>query len=45
MGKSNVIILDHPYTLASAENEPHNRSFSAALQLGAVIGFEEYPIN
>lgn len=31
MGKNNVIILDHPYTLASAENEPHNRSFSAAL--------------
>ena len=26
-----LVVLDHPYTYASSENEPHNRSFSAAL--------------
>lgn len=26
-----VIIFDHPYTAKACENEPHNRSFSAAI--------------
>lgn len=26
-----LVVLDHPYTYASSENELHNRSFSAAL--------------
>jgi len=27
----NLIVFDHPYTAAASENEPHNRSFTAAL--------------
>lgn len=26
-----VIVFDHPYTAAACDNEPHNRSFSAAI--------------
>ncbi|MBQ9953839.1 MAG: hypothetical protein IJO87_00190 [Eggerthellaceae bacterium] len=26
-----LVVLDHPYTYGSSKNEPHNRSFSAAL--------------
>jgi hypothetical protein len=25
-----LVVLDHPYTIDSAENVPHQRSFSAA---------------
>lgn len=27
----NVLVFDHPYTLAASENQPHFRSYSAAL--------------
>ncbi len=33
-----LIVLDHPYTLASADNVPHRRSFSAALAAAAIRG-------
>jgi NAD(P)H dehydrogenase (quinone) len=33
-----LIVLDHPYTIASAGNEPHQRSFSAAVALAAIRG-------
>lgn len=26
-----VMIFDHPYTLSAANNEPHHRSYSAAI--------------
>jgi NAD(P)H dehydrogenase (quinone) len=33
-----LIVLDHPYTIASAENVPHQRSFSAAIAAAAIRG-------
>src|SRR5580693_5793717 len=33
-----LVVLDHPYTIASAENVPHRRSFSAALAAAAIRG-------
>jgi NAD(P)H dehydrogenase (quinone) len=33
-----LIVLDHPYTLASAANVPHQRSFSAAVAAAAIRG-------
>ncbi len=33
-----LIVLDHPYTLASADNVPHRRSFSAAVAAAAIRG-------
>jgi NAD(P)H dehydrogenase (quinone) len=33
-----MLVLDHPYTLASAEDVPHHRSFSAAVAAAAVRG-------
>ncbi|WP_435186235.1 NAD(P)H-dependent oxidoreductase [Streptomyces sp. bgisy126] len=33
-----LLVLDHPYTLASAENVPHRRSFTAAVAAAAVRG-------
>jgi putative NADPH-quinone reductase len=33
-----LLVLDHPYTLASAENIPHQRSFTAAVAAAAVRG-------
>jgi NAD(P)H dehydrogenase (quinone) len=33
-----LIVLDHPYTLASAANLPHQRSFSAAVAAAAIRG-------
>lgn len=33
-----LIVLDHPYTIASAENVPHQRSFSAAVAAAAIRG-------
>ncbi|MGW9436156.1 NAD(P)H-dependent oxidoreductase [Streptomyces sp. NPDC055607] len=33
-----LLVLDHPYTLASAENVPHRRSFTAAVATAAVRG-------
>ncbi|WP_194904282.1 NAD(P)H-dependent oxidoreductase [Catenulispora rubra] len=33
-----LLILDHPYTLASAENVPHRRSFTAAVAAAAIRG-------
>jgi NAD(P)H dehydrogenase (quinone) len=33
-----VIVFDHPYTIASAENVPHRRSFSAAVAAAASNG-------
>lgn len=31
-----VIIFDHPYTLSASRNEPHNRSYSAAVAQSTV---------
>ena len=36
-----LLVLDHPYTLASAENVPHRRSFSAAVAAAAIQGGRE----
>jgi NAD(P)H dehydrogenase (quinone) len=33
-----LVVLDHPYTIASAENVPHRRSFSAAVAVAAIRG-------
>ena len=33
-----LIVLDHPYTITSAANEPHQRSFSAAVAEAAIRG-------
>ncbi|HEY3873034.1 MAG TPA: NAD(P)H-dependent oxidoreductase [Actinocrinis sp.] len=33
-----LIVLDHPYTLASADNVPHRRSFTAAVTAAAIRG-------
>jgi len=33
-----LVILDHPYTIASADNVPHQRSFSAAVAAAAIRG-------
>ncbi|WP_194927405.1 NAD(P)H-dependent oxidoreductase [Catenulispora pinisilvae] len=35
-----LIVLDHPYTLASAEDVPHRRSFTAAVAAAAIRGAE-----
>lgn len=35
-----LVVLDHPYTLASAEDVPHRRSFSAAVASAAMRGAE-----
>lgn len=35
-----LIVLDHPYTITSAENVPHRRSFSAAVAAAAIRGAE-----
>ena len=33
-----LVVLDHPYTIDSAENVPHQRSFSAAVAAAAIRG-------
>ena len=33
-----LVVLDHPYTIASADNVPHQRSFSAAVAAAAIRG-------
>jgi NAD(P)H dehydrogenase (quinone) len=33
-----LVVLDHPYTIASAHNVPHQRSFSAAVAAAAIRG-------
>jgi NAD(P)H dehydrogenase (quinone) len=33
-----LVVLDHPYTIVSAENVPHQRSFSAAVAAAAIRG-------
>ncbi len=33
-----LLVLDHPYTMDSSENEPHRRSFSAAVAAAAIRG-------
>jgi NAD(P)H dehydrogenase (quinone) len=33
-----LIVLDHPYTIASADDVPHRRSFSAAVAAAAIQG-------
>ena len=33
-----LVVLDHPYTINSAENVPHRRSFSAAVAAAAIRG-------
>ena len=33
-----MLILDHPYTIESAENVPHRRSFTAAVAAAAMRG-------
>ncbi len=33
-----MLVLDHPYTLTSAEDVPHRRSFSAAVAEAAILG-------
>ncbi|MGI9823937.1 NAD(P)H-dependent oxidoreductase [Agromyces sp. Marseille-Q5079] len=35
-----ALVVDHPYTLASSENEPHRRSFTAAVAAAAIRGLE-----
>jgi NAD(P)H dehydrogenase (quinone) len=35
-----MVVLDHPYTIASAGNVPHQRSFSAAVAAAAIRGAE-----
>jgi NAD(P)H dehydrogenase (quinone) len=37
-GSSLLLVLDHPYSLASAADVPHERSFSAAAAAAAVRG-------
>ena len=36
-----LLVLDHPYTIASAEDVPHRRSFTAALAAAAMRGAEQ----
>lgn len=36
-----LLVLDHPYTLASADNVPHRRSFTAAVAAAAMLGAEK----
>ncbi|QBO36859.1 NAD(P)H dehydrogenase [Periweissella cryptocerci] len=38
--KNVVIVVDHPYTATAWENEPHNRSFTAALAHQAVEAYQ-----
>ena len=33
-----LVVLDHPYTIASADDVPHRRSFSAAVAAAAIRG-------
>jgi NAD(P)H dehydrogenase (quinone) len=33
-----LLVLDHPYTIAAAENVPHQRSFSSAVAAAAIRG-------
>jgi NAD(P)H dehydrogenase (quinone) len=33
-----LVVLDHPYTIVSADNVPHRRSFSAAVAAAAIRG-------
>jgi len=33
-----LLVFDHPYTMSSAENVPHRRSFSAAIAAAAIRG-------
>lgn len=33
-----MLVLDHPYTVASAQNIPHQRSYSAAIAAAAIHG-------
>lgn len=33
-----LVVLDHPYTMSSADNIPHRRSFTAAVAAAAVSG-------
>jgi len=33
-----LVVLDHPYTIASAEDVPHRRSFTAAVAAAAIRG-------
>jgi NAD(P)H dehydrogenase (quinone) len=33
-----LVVLDHPYTIAAADNVPHQRSFSAAVAAAAIRG-------
>lgn len=35
-----MLVLDHPYTLESADNVPHRRSFTAAVAAAAIRGAE-----
>jgi NAD(P)H dehydrogenase (quinone) len=35
-----LVVLDHPYTISSAEDVPHRRSFSAAVAAAAIRGAE-----
>ncbi len=35
-----MLVLDHPYTIASAEDVPHRRSLTAALAAAAIRGAE-----
>ncbi len=35
-----MLVLDHPYTIASAENVPHQRSLTAALAAATIRGAE-----
>lgn len=37
----NLIVFDHPYTLDACRNEPHNRSFCAALAVSIVRKMRE----
>ncbi len=36
-----MLVLDHPYTIASAENVPHRRSFTAAIAAATIRGAEQ----
>jgi len=36
-----VIVFDHPYTLVSAANVPHERSFTAAVAAAAIRGLHQ----
>ena len=35
-----ALVFDHPYTIASSENVPHRRSFSAAVAAATIRGLE-----